>query len=766
MKKLLVLGLAILLAGGCVDAPEPWKPDGNTDTVPDSRSRKADGKGEIGASDVKLPDAALDVMVIEVVEVVATDIPVEIKDISPEAGEVTLDVQADTEGGEICQPQCGEKECGDDGCGGSCGNCGSMGKCEHDLGTCSAAMVQVPSGEFWMGCNKWPGSSINEACEANNLPYHPVELDNYYVDRTEVTNVQFAAFLNWLDAQGQSGNCGGQPCLDPDADDADLKLVKTTGTWMPKKEVVNQWPIVTVTWYGGKDYCEFVGKRLCTEAEWEKAARGGCSWYEAQGMSCKEDEQNWPWGNTIPTCEIAAMAGCPGYEVSVCSYSPSGDSPDGICDMAGNVREWVNDYYQADYYCMGALATGETACSQSDDWPGSPGAWGNPQGPQAALERSVRGGSFYWGSPHQLRSSHRYSGLPSNGTHDLGFRCCSSTCESNCFGKECGDDGCGGSCGKCPGDTICSLGSCCQPQCDGKECGDDGCGGSCGTCAEWEECNEDVGTCAASMVEIPPGPFWMGCNKSLDECIDVELPYHEVQLDAYWVDATEVTVSQYGGCVDHGPCLPPEPGNGCNWAEEGSSQHPVNCVAWALADNYCSWVGKSLCSEAQWEKAARGGCEWYEGQGKDCQQSSMAYPWGDVWTGLCDQELAAISPCLCDGGLCPVATHPNGVSPYGVHDLSGNALEWVDDWYGSDYYCTGLGADTSPDSGWAICGDEESWFGWPEAQTNPTGPLGGQERALRGGSVYTGNPIRVAFRYHKNPGYVFNSTGFRCCRSE
>ena len=226
---------------------------------------------------------------------------------------------------------------------------------------CSNGMCLIPAGSFWMGCNE----SVDTQCGSDEKPYHEVMLSGYYIDRTEVTQSEFKKCVD----AGECGtpDCGWDPTGDPDK------------------------PVVCVDWNDATAYCTWAGKRLPTEAEWEKAARG-------------TDGRKYPWGNETATCDYAVMSVCPGDAMDVCSKSPAGDSPYGLCDMAGNVWEWVSDWYDSGYYTY------------------SPAL--NPTGPVSGSYRVIRGGSFDFNSG-SLRASNRYDGSPSVGYGVLGFRCSS-----------------------------------------------------------------------------------------------------------------------------------------------------------------------------------------------------------------------------------------------------------------------------------------------------------------------------------------------------
>jgi len=181
-------------------------------------------------------------------------------------------------------------------------------------------MVFVPAGTFVMG---------SELRADDERPKREVHLDAFYIDRYEVTNGEYVEFLNAVEDRLE--RCGGHDCIDTEDDDPDSHILYQAGRYAVETRYENH-PAIKVSWYGAKANCEYRGKRLPSEAEWEKAARG-------------TDGRVYPWGG-----EFDASRANTDYEVGdttpVGSY-PDGVSPYGAYDMAGNVWEWVADWYQA-----------------------------------------------------------------------------------------------------------------------------------------------------------------------------------------------------------------------------------------------------------------------------------------------------------------------------------------------------------------------------------------------------------------------------------
>jgi sulfatase modifying factor 1 len=327
-------------------------------------------------------------------------------------------------------------------------------------------------------------------------------------------------------------------------------------------------------------------------------------------------------------------------------------------------------------------------------------------------------------------------------------------CVPMCDGLSCGDDGCGGVCGTCDGPSTCQAGACvCVPDCSGKFCADDGCGAACFACPSGFACGaeDSCDSVDGSEAYVPAGAFAMGCNEvSDDKCAADEKPARVLSLPAYAVDVHEVTAGEFKACVDANGCSPIKASH-CSLAGEstfltdGAANRPVNCVDYARAVKYCEWRGRALCNEAQWEKAARGGCETTSFSGTDegaeaCKSQARIYPWGTGEPVCAD---AVMQKCATEKYAHEVGSRDRDQSVYGARDMAGNVAEWTADYYQSAWYTT------APDG-------------------DPRMPPSGAFRTTRGGSYASpADAVRVSKRFSQVPttDVGYEHLGFRCCRS-
>ena len=267
-------------------------------------------------------------------------------------------------------------------------------------------------------------------------------------------------------------------------------------------------------------------------------------------------------------------------------------------------------------------------------------------------------------------------------------------------------------------------------------------------CADDSQCNA-AGKCSVpiGMVEIAAGKFWMGCAAVDVTCLDQEKPLHEVILSAYAIDKNEVTVDQFAQCVASNGCLVPalwsQTAPAYNYGAPDRGLHPVNCILQSQAKAYCAWSGKRLPTEAEWEKAARGGCEKFANP--DCKAAATMYPWGNnaVGCNLATYYTSNTSNAGCGTGTTSaVGSKPAGASPYGVYDLLGNVAEWTNDNFSASYYID------SP------------------TQDPPGSPVDFGYYPLRGGgfSLFAGS-LRNSARDGANGGLGPEYAGFRCAVS-
>jgi formylglycine-generating enzyme required for sulfatase activity/tRNA A-37 threonylcarbamoyl transferase component Bud32 len=270
--------------------------------------------------------------------------------------------------------------------------------------------------------------------------------------------------------------------------------------------------------------------------------------------------------------------------------------------------------------------------------------------------------------------------------------------------------------------------------------------------------------CPPDMAAVPGGKFFMGSD---DDSFSAWKPAHKVELSPYCIDIDEVTAGQYKACSDVGECKRAATRSSwkkaegdtqkeherkeeaystlCTFGREGMERHPINCVTWADAANYCKVHGKRLPTEAEWEFAAR-------------KSDGRKFPWGDdpptsehmnacglECTRWMEKQGLKPGPRMYetdDGypGTAPVGSYPKGRTIFGLNDMVGNVFEWTSDWMGP------------------YTADE---------QKDPQGPAEGVKKVIRGGGFNGGyvSWVNPAFRYGMEPERHTHAIGFRCAKS-
>jgi iron(II)-dependent oxidoreductase len=244
-------------------------------------------------------------------------------------------------------------------------------------------MVTIPEGWFLMGTTRIDDDPYGLSTQFDNteLPRRRIWLDSYRIDRDEVSLSEFLSFLRQQKRRPS---------------ELLQKLIWHVITiHSMQDDLLARWPALYVTWEEAGTFCRTAGKRLPTEAEWEKGARG-------------TEGNVFPWGLTPPTPNLAVFGQYHVHEIPLVAAVNSGEegqSPYGLHHMAGNAAEWVHDWYGFDYYGM-----------MPDH---------NPNGPTIARYRGVRGGS--WKSrPEMLRTATRNGAPPQQRSSIVGFRCAQS----------------------------------------------------------------------------------------------------------------------------------------------------------------------------------------------------------------------------------------------------------------------------------------------------------------------------------------------------
>lgn len=389
--------------------------------------------------------------------------------------------------------------------------------------------IYIPGGEFTMG------STADTAASPREEPQHTVSVEEFWLQQTETTNGQYARCVT------------AGACTPP-----------SNERWSDPAYLAH--PVTDVDWEQATAYAAWVGGRLPTEAEWEKACRD-------------TDARAYPWGDVAPNDSLSNYNNNVGDTAPVGSY-PAGASPLGIVDLSGNVWEWVSSLDAAYPY---SATDGREAATD-------PG------------KRVVRGGSFYY-TQYQIRCTARTGFTPDSTSQHTGFRVVMD-----------------------------------EP------------------ITQWRHAVDQ-----AMYVYVPSGEFTMGSTPET-AASPREEPEQTVTVAGFWVQQTETTNAQYARCVAAQACTPPA---NDRWEAAAYAAHPVTDVDWQQATAYAAWIGGRLPTEAEWEKVCRGA-------------DARAYPWGN-------EEPTDLSGNFGNtvGDTVPVGSYPDGASPFGALDLSGNVWEWV-----------------------------------------------------------------------------------------
>jgi formylglycine-generating enzyme required for sulfatase activity len=571
------------------------------------------------------------------------------------------------------------------------------------------AYVFVPPGVFEMGCV--PGDDCDKGDRQDENPRHAVKLTSgFWMGQTEVTVGAFERFVaetgrrTTAEMDGWSVFFSGQ------------KPARKEGmSWRsPGFDQGPKHPVVEVSWYDAEAFCAWAGGRLPTEAEWERAARGGT------------DGRKYVWGND-PTPLVGGVRQAnvadesakrvyaswnvvPGYDDGYTHTAPVGAfAANGFSlhDVEGNVAEWCSDWHADRYYASPPESSHSSARLDLAR---------DPRGPGTGEQRVVRGGSWV-DETSFLRVSRRYFDAPATHKSFVGFRCVRDA----------------------PPDAV-----------------------SAEVASRRRPASAGASPDGRGHAYVPPGAFEMGCVAGDRECQADEKPSRRVELTrGFWLGRTEVTVAGFREFVSaagyrttaesdgwslvfDGRSLKKK--EGVSWQAPGFEQgadHPVVHVSWYDARSFCAWAGGRLPTEAEWERAARGG------------RDPAKYLWGDApeplvrgakQANVADESLKRRHANLkvvagYDDGYAftsPAGTFaPNG---FGLHDTAGNVAEWCADSYDEKYYTLSIDRD-------------------------PAGPPFGLQRLIRGGSwLDDASNLRASYRVRDTPAYHDGLVGFRCAR--
>ncbi len=681
---------------------------------------------------------------------------------------------------DVCSPACAGKECGDDGCGGSCGQCEMLKETCSDEGQCIPAPCQssldCPSN---LVCNKSSGECVvclgDEDCPEGTTcgadhdchkPY-PCDSDKDCKELGLVCDKQAGLCVQCLGPEECPAEeyCLGGYCVADECSAGESKCVE--GAVETCAADGSGWQVSEVCGADqhcldgachdnvcppGESYCEDGVAKTCDAIGSAVTSEENC---EAKELNCYKGEcldtvcpageafceddftkaQCADDGLTYSTAPCGAGQYCEagGCKPQVCDPGATfcQDNAVAVCNGKGSAVQSTTD--------CGALVCVNGGCHELVCKPGTTYCDGKvvmacDESGTAAQTIEACGDGQYCGEDGSSASCQDQVCTP-------GTLSCDGTTIVECDdlgaswlpGDDCADEEMGCVDGECVEDTVCGATVC--PSLPG-----------------YAVCCNSRGHCEYASVQVagwhawdvwilvPPGTFTMGSPAEQEGHQADESPVHEVSIEhPYLVGKYEVTVEQYEACQADGECSQPSTedwdaeGWGTNSSEKGRSDHPQNGLTWSQANTICSWLapGGRLPSEAEWEYAAAGPDHW-------------KYPWGDAPEPTCAAGLAVFNEqggvqgygCG-SGGTRPVGEGPAGVAWCGAHDMAGNVWEWCLDWYHDNY--VGAPADGSP---WLV----------------PTA-----HRSARGGSFYyPSSYLRTARRTKTLPNNKGASDGVRC----
>jgi formylglycine-generating enzyme required for sulfatase activity len=545
--------------------------------------------------------------------------------------------------------------------------------------------------------------------EKNEHPAHPVTLSHYAVGQHPVTVGELRRFAEATGYRTEAEQGDGAWVWNRGSPQR-----KSDASWRnPYMEQDDRHPVVCISWNDAQAYCAWLSKAtgqtygLLTEAQWEHGCRAG-------------SEAAYSFGDDPKGLEAYAWIG--DSSPSGSTHPVGGKKPNAwqLYDMHGNVWEWCADWYAEDYYERLASGTRENASGAAAD--ASSTASGaaasanglrvavseNPSGPESGSYRVVRGGSWDLDAG-SCRSAQRDRYEPSNRISDLGFRL-SRTGPLHSYPFTLGPP---------------------EPE----------------SIAGLRDTLGD-GSAGPAMVWLPGGVFSMGQD---DSPYDWEKPAHSVRVEAFSIGQFPVTFAEYDRfCEATGR----DKANDRGW---GRGERPVINVGWEDAQAYCDWLGEQtgeryrLATEAQWEYACRAGSttRWCHG---DEEAGLDAYAWYSRNAG---------------GKTQPVGT--KRANAWHLHDMHGNVLEWVQDWYSGNYYqqqASELERHSTEAAAGASAAGESASGTRAAASENPSGPESGSFRVVRGGSWHgVADYCRSARRDGIGPSDRHDYLGFRLSRT-